>query len=69
MTLQRHLRRLRIEHACEALDSGRMNVTEVALEVGYQSLSHFAKAFRDETGRSPSEWLARSAGDDGAASP
>jgi AraC-like DNA-binding protein len=56
-TLQRHLRRLRIERACEALDSKRMNVTEVALEVGYQSLSHFAKAFREETGRSPSDWL------------
>jgi AraC-like DNA-binding protein len=58
-TLQRHLRRLRIEHACEALDSGKMNVTEVALEVGYQSLSHFAKAFREETSQSPSKWLAR----------
>lgn len=58
-TLQRHLRRLRIERACEALDSGKMNVTEVALEVGYQSLSHFAKAFREETGGPPSQWLAR----------
>jgi len=57
-TLQRHLRRLRIERACEALDSRRMNVTEVALEVGYQSLSHFAKAFREETSVTPSEWLA-----------
>jgi AraC-like DNA-binding protein len=58
-TLQRHLRRLRIERACEALDSGKMNVTEVALEVGYQSLSHFAKAFREETGDLPSQWLSR----------
>ncbi len=58
-TLQRHLRRLRVERACEALDSGKMNVTEVALEVGYQSLSHFAKAFREETGDSPSKWRAR----------
>lgn len=58
LTLQRHLRRLRIERACETLDSKRMNVTEVALEVGYQSLSHFAKAFREETGRTPSDWLA-----------
>lgn len=56
-TLQRHLRRLRVERACEALNSGRMNVTEAALEVGYQSLSHFAKAFREETGKSPSTWL------------
>lgn len=58
-TLQRHLRRLRIERACEALDSGKMNVTEVAREVGYQSLSHFAKAFREETGGPPGRWLAR----------
>ena len=58
-TLQRHLRRLRIERACEALDSGKMNVTEVALEVGYQSLSHFAKAFREETGEAPGKWLGR----------
>jgi len=62
-TLQRHLRRLRVERACEALDSRKMNVTEVALEVGYQSLSHFAKAFREETGKSPSDWLARKRGE------
>jgi AraC-like DNA-binding protein len=61
-TLQRHLRRLRIERACEALDSGKMNVTEVALEVGYQSLSHFAKAFREEIGLSPGKWLQRTRG-------
>ena len=30
-----------------------------SLEVGYQSLSHFAKAFREETGESPSKWLGR----------
>lgn len=59
-TLQRHLRRLRIETACQALDSGKMNVTETALEVGYQSMSHFAKAFREETGMPPSQWLGRS---------
>jgi AraC-like DNA-binding protein len=64
LTLQRHLRRLRIGKACEELHSKRMNVTEVALEVGYQSLSHFAKAFREETGRTPSEWLAGKPGTD-----
>lgn len=58
-TLQRHLRRFRIERACERLSSGRSNVTETALDVGYQSLSHFAKAFREELGVSPREWLAR----------
>ncbi len=57
-TLQQHLRRLRISHACDALASGRMNVTEASLEVGYQSLSHFSKAFREETGLCPSDWIA-----------
>jgi AraC-like DNA-binding protein len=58
LTLQRPLRRLRIERACEALSSGRFNVTEAALDCGYQSLSHFAKSFREETGQAPGEWLA-----------
>jgi AraC-like DNA-binding protein len=57
LTLQRHLRRLRIEKASEWLASGRMNVTEAALEVGYQSLSHFSKAFREECGLAPQKWL------------
>lgn len=59
LTLQRHLRRMRIERACEWLASKRMNVTEAALEVGYQSLSHFAKAFREETGQAPQDWMKR----------
>lgn len=57
LTLQWHLRRMRIEHACELLASGRSNVTETAYSCGYQSLSHFAKAFREETGSNPREWL------------
>lgn len=57
-TLREHQRRLRIEAACELLREEDARVTEVALEVGYQSLSHFAKAFREETGKSPSEWRA-----------
>jgi AraC-like DNA-binding protein len=56
-TLQRHLRRLRIERACELLVSGKTNITETSLDVGYQSMSHFTKAFREETGTSPKAWL------------
>lgn len=55
-TLREHQRRMRIEAACELLRGKEATVTGVALDVGYQSLSHFAKAFREETGRSPREW-------------
>ncbi len=40
-----HLREVRLNHARQLLEQNRMNVTEVALAVGYDSLSHFAKAF------------------------
>ncbi|MFM2242773.1 MAG: hypothetical protein RLZ97_1628 [Verrucomicrobiota bacterium] len=56
LTLRDHQRRMRISRACELLREPGASVTDVALDVGYQSLSHFAKAFREETGKSPREW-------------
>ncbi|MGD9505382.1 MAG: helix-turn-helix transcriptional regulator [Syntrophobacteraceae bacterium] len=41
-----HLRKIRMERAMELLAGGEMNVTETAMEVGYSSISHFAKVFR-----------------------
>jgi len=58
-TLSLHLRAIRIKKASELLAGNKMNVTEVALEVGYQSLSHFSKAFSLEEGISPSQFLKR----------
>ena len=45
LTIPQFLRKLRMERAAELLRSGRCNVTEAALEVGYSSLSHFSQAF------------------------
>jgi len=58
-TLSLHLRSFRIEKAASLLASNRYNITEVALEVGYQSLSHFSKAFAQEKGMTPSEFQKR----------
>lgn len=58
MTISQHLRKRRIEKAAEMLVSGRYNVSEVAVEVGYQSLSHFSKAFQLEKGCLPSRYEA-----------
>ncbi len=52
-TITQHLRQLRMERAAELLRSGEFNVTEAALEVGYNSLSHFSAAFHETFGCCP----------------
>ena len=53
MTIPQCLRQLRLERAAELLKSGKFNVTETALEVGYSSLSHFSHAFHETFGCCP----------------
>jgi AraC-like DNA-binding protein len=53
MTIPQYTRQLRMERAAELLKSGKFNVTEAALEVGYSSLSHFSQAFHDTFGCCP----------------
>ena len=52
-TIPQYLRQLRMERAAELLKSGKFNVTETALEVGYSSLSHFSHAFHETYGCCP----------------
>ncbi|MSU57767.1 MAG: AraC family transcriptional regulator [Pedosphaera sp.] len=52
-TITQHLRQLRMERAAELLKAREFNVTEVALEVGYSSLSHFSAAFQETFGCCP----------------
>lgn len=47
------LRRRRLGKAYSLLCAGQKNVTEVCLEVGYDSLSHFISAFRQQYGVTP----------------
>jgi AraC family transcriptional regulator len=53
MTIPQYTRQLRLERAAELLRSGKFNVTEAALEVGYSSLSHFSSAFHEVFGCCP----------------
>lgn len=53
MTIPQYVRKLRMERAAELLRSGKYNVTEAALEVGYSSLSHFSQAFCQVIGCCP----------------
>lgn len=52
-TITQCLRDLRMERAAELLRNGEQNVTEVSLEVGYSSLSHFSAVFHETYGCCP----------------
>ncbi len=53
LTIPQYLRQIRMEKAAALLKSGKFNVTEVALEVGYSSPSHFSAAFHQAFGCCP----------------
>ena len=52
-----YLRRMRLLEAKRLLDQGDMNVTEVSLSVGYNSLPSFSKAFSELFGFPPMQCL------------
>lgn len=58
----RYLRRLRACQMATLLYQGNLNVTESARAVGWRTLSHASRAYRDEFDRSPS--TIKSIGDD-----
>lgn len=52
--IHRYQNRLRLRASLERLADGQENLTELALDLGYASHSHFTDAFRREFGTSPS---------------
>ena len=53
MTIQQFIRQVRMERAAELLRTGQCNVTEAAMTVGYNSLSHFSSVFHETFGCCP----------------
>jgi len=51
-----HLSEIRIAKAKAELASGRMSVKEVGAAVGYSDPNYFSRAFKRETGMTPSEY-------------
>jgi AraC-like DNA-binding protein len=55
-TFTEYLNRLRLEEAARLLLDRSLSVTDVCYQVGFQSLPHFQRLFRDFYGKSPSAY-------------
>lgn len=55
-TIIEFIRNYRLEKAAVLLKNKKGNVSEVAFQVGFESLSYFAKVFWERYGKAPSEW-------------
>ena len=61
LTFTDYLARVRIEKAKTLLLAPNRRVSEVAYEVGFQSLTHFNRVFKAITGQSPSGYRLKAA--------
>lgn len=57
VTPMMYLHKVRLEKAIHLLMNGQLDITNVALTVGYQSISTFNRSFKKMYGRSPSQFL------------
>lgn len=55
-SISEFVKEIRLEKSVELLQEGRMNISEIAYEVGFTSPSHFSRSFKDKYGKSPSQW-------------
>ena len=50
------LRKARLQKARKVLLEEDTAINEISIEVGFQSVSHFRKSFKEEFGKTPGEW-------------
>lgn len=55
-TFTEYVSRLRVEKAKNLLLNPNLRISEIAFEVGFQSLTHFNRVFKGVTGQSPTEY-------------
>ena len=54
---RKKLTELRIRHACAMLLDGRYSITEIAERCGFASPSYFTRVFKNQTGKTPTEFF------------
>jgi AraC-like DNA-binding protein len=57
-TVHEFIRSIRLKKAVQLLAERRMTITQVAYEVGFNDLTYFARCFRKQYKKSPSEFIA-----------
>ena len=51
-----HYQSLRLKEACRHLRTGRVNISQIAYELGYSSLPAFSRQFKQMLGITPREY-------------
>ena len=54
-SISEYIRSIRLERAYSLIKEGKLNLTEIAYETGFSSLSHFSRTFKKAYQKSPSE--------------
>jgi AraC-like DNA-binding protein len=47
---------MKIKKATDSLRNKELRISDIAYDLGYDSLTTFNRAFKEETGKSPSEY-------------
>lgn len=55
-TFKQYILDMRIGYACKLLAAGRMNVSQISLECGFESTAHFNRIFKRITGMTPTSY-------------
>ncbi|MBP5306085.1 MAG: response regulator [Lachnospiraceae bacterium] len=56
MTLREYINRCRVEEAKKLMDITNLNITEIALQVGFENISYFSTVFKKLTDVSPADY-------------
>jgi AraC-like DNA-binding protein len=56
-TVNEFIRIIRLKKSVDLLMEGRMNITQISIEMGFNSASYFTKSFTAHFGFSPKEYL------------
>lgn len=59
MTVKEFIRHIRLKRATQLLNQEKLNISEIAYQVGFKDLSHFRKCFKREYGMSATEYLSK----------